>query len=129
MVPPGAALSPYPSSATPIGRKGGKSPFRRPKRSHLRRLLLEIRLPLAERGEAVHAGTMGEGALRRGRVLRLAAPGLLRRRLQGAAVREGELPRRAADLVDGVEMGGRFLVRLAAGEERDSRHGGGHAAL
>ena len=52
----------------------------------------------------------------------LAGPGLLRRRLQRAAVGEGELPGQAADPVHGVKMGGRLLVRLAAGQEGDARH-------
>src|SRR3954453_18984230 len=43
----------------------------------LGRLLLQILLPLAERGKAVHLGAMGEGALRGGDILSFALPGLL----------------------------------------------------
>src|SRR5215471_18827079 len=46
-----------------------------------------------------------------------------------AAVAEGDAPRQAADAVDGVEMGGCLLVRLAAREESDAGHGGGHAGF
>jgi nucleoid DNA-binding protein len=42
-------------------------------------------------------------------------------RLQGAAIGEGEPPGQAAGLVHGVEMCGRILMRLAAGQERDAR--------
>src|SRR6185312_8394338 len=94
-----------------------------------RRLLFQVRLPFAERGEAVHGGAMRESALRRGDVFLLAAPGLLRRRLQGASVGEGEFPWEAADLVHGVEMGGGLLVRLTAGKESDAWHRGRNAEL
>src|SRR5215204_7728470 len=70
------------------------------------RLLLEIVLPLAEGSEPVHLGAVRKGALGGGDVLGLAGPRLLRRRLQGAAVAEGELPREAAEAVHGVEMRG-----------------------
>src|SRR5262249_53500435 len=50
-------------------------------------------------------------------------------RLQGGAVAEGDVPRQAADAVDGVEVGGCLLVRLAAREESDARHGRGHAGF
>ena len=62
-------------------------------------------------------------------VLGLARPRLLRRCLQRAAVGEGEVPRQVADLVHRVEMRGRLLVGLAAGEERDARHRARHAVL
>src|SRR6266700_6769910 len=92
-----------------------------------RRLLLEVLLPLSKRGEPVHHGAMGEGALRSGDVLGFARPGLLRRRLQRAAIAEAEPPGQAAELVHGVEVGGRLFVRLVAGEEGDARHRGGVA--
>src|SRR3954454_22795513 len=66
----------------------------------------QILLPLAERGERVHAGAVGEGALRGGDVLGFAGPGLLRRGLQGAAVGERELPGQGPELVHGIEMRG-----------------------
>src|SRR5262249_38355167 len=90
---------------------------------------LQILLPLPARGEAVHHGAMGEGALGGRDVFAPAGPGLLRRGLQRAAVAEGDAPRQAADAVNGVEVGGCLLVRLAAGEERDAGDGGGTQAL
>src|SRR2546430_14121414 len=92
----------------------------------LRRFPLQILLPLPAWGEAVHHGAVGEGALGGRDVFAPAGPGLLRRRLQRAAVAEGEAPRQAADAVDGVEVSGCLLVRLAAGEESDAGDGGGH---
>src|SRR5688572_24315670 len=89
----------------------------------LRCLLLQILLPLALAGEAVHRGAMGEGTLGGGDVFALARPGLLRRRLQCAAIREGQFPRQSADLVHRVEVRGRLLVRLSAGQESDARNG------
>src|SRR5262249_20093583 len=78
------------------------------------RFLLQILLPLPARGEAVHHGAVDEGALGSRDVFAPAGPGLLRRRLQRAAVAEGDAPRQAADAVDGVEVGGCLFVRLAA---------------
>src|SRR6266700_566738 len=95
----------------------------------LSRFLFQILLPLAERRQAVHPGAMGKSALRGRDVLGFAAPGLLRSRLQGAAIREGEFPGQWSKLVHGVEMRGCVFVRLAAGEERDTRHRAGHAGL
>src|ERR1700680_4784832 len=69
-------------------------------------LFLQVMLPLPARGEPVHHGAVGEGALGRGDVLGLAGPGLLRRRLQGSAVTEGQSPGQAADTVHGIEMRG-----------------------
>ena len=74
-------------------------------------------------------GAVGERALGGGDVFALAAPRLLRRGLQRAAVGEGQLPRQAADLVHRVEMRGRVLVRLAAGEKGDARHRAGTQAF
>src|SRR2546428_6706736 len=93
----------------------------------LRCLLLQIVLPLAEAGETVHHGAVREGALRRRDVFALARPCLLRGGLQRAAVAEGEPPRAAANSVYRIEMGGRLLVRLTAGEEGDAGYGGGDA--
>ena len=90
---------------------------------------LEIGLPLAERRKPVHFGAMAERALRGGDVFRFARPSLLRRRLQRAAIGESQMPGQGAELVHGVEMRGRFLVRLAAGQERDAGHRGRHAGL
>src|ERR1044072_5210300 len=95
----------------------------------LSRLLFQVLLPLAEGRKPVHPGTVREGALRRRDVLGLAAPGLLRRRLQRAAIRGGELPGQRPELVHGVEVGGRLLVGLAAGEERDAGNRGRHGGL
>ena len=60
--------------------------------------LLHLLGPFAERRGAVHLGAVGEGALAGGDVLALAAPGLQRGRLQGAAVGERQLPRQRAQL-------------------------------
>src|ERR1700730_11534086 len=95
----------------------------------LSRFLLQILLPLAERREAVHPGPMGKSALRGRDVLGLAAPGLLRGGLQGAAIREGEFPGQRSKLVHRIEMRGCVFVRLAAGEEGDTRNRAGHAGL
>src|SRR3954451_8779894 len=75
----------------------------------LRRLLLQVLLPLPARRQAVHRSAVGEGALRGRDVLGLAGPGFLRRCLEGATVAEREAPRQVADLVHGVEVGGRLL--------------------
>src|SRR3954453_6248781 len=64
----------------------------------------QILLPLAEPREPVHAGAVRKGALRRRDILGLAGPCLLRRRLQGAAVGEGQLPGKRTELVHGIEM-------------------------
>src|SRR5262249_55209398 len=93
------------------------------------RFLRQVLLPLPARCEAVHLGALDEGALGGRDVFAPAGPSLLRRRLQRTAVAEGEPPRQAADAVHGVEVGGCLLVRLAAGEERDPGHGGGHAGF
>src|SRR5258707_1334652 len=93
------------------------------------RFLFQILLPLAERREAVHHGAMGKSALRGRHVFGLAAPGLLRRRLQGAAIQEGELPGQRSELVHRVEMRGCLFVRLAAGEEGDTGDSARHAGL
>ena len=85
----------------------------------------------------VRAGASGAVELRaaverllRGRdVLRLAAPRLERRRLQRAPVRERELPRVRAARVHRVQVRGRVLVGLAAGEEDDPRHRRRHVAV
>src|SRR5882672_8339032 len=95
----------------------------------LSRFLFQILLPLAERREAVHFGAMGKGALRRRGVLGFATPGLLRSRLQGAAIREGEFPGQRPKLVHRIEMRSGIFVRLAAGEEGDARNSAGHAGL
>src|SRR4029079_6245823 len=65
----------------------------------LRRLLLQILLPLAGRGEAVHYGAVHGGALRGGDIFALAGPRLLRRVLQRAAIAEGERPGQVTDPV------------------------------
>src|SRR5690606_2778085 len=83
---------------------------------------LQAVVPLALGGQGVHPRAVDEGALGGRDVLGLAAPGLLRRGLQGAAVGEGHLPGEAADLVHRVEVGGGLLVRLAAGEVGDARN-------
>jgi len=70
-----------------------------------------------------------KGTLRGGNVFGLARPRLLRRRLQGAAIREGELPRQIAEFVHCIEMRRRLFVGLATGEERDAGHRAGHTGL
>src|SRR3954452_7936769 len=77
----------------------------------LSRFLFQVLLPLAERGEAVHAGAMGKSALRGRDILGFAAPGLLRSRLQGAAIREGEFPGQRSKLVHRIEVRGCVFVR------------------
>ena len=72
---------------------------------------------------------MRERRLRGLHVRRLTLPRLERGLLQRAAVRERERPRAAAELVHDVQMLGRELVRLAAGQERDPRHRRRHGAL
>src|ERR1700730_17633579 len=59
-------------------------------------LLLQILFPLPARGQAVHHGAVGEGALGGGDVLGLAGPGLLRRCLERAAIAKCQSPRQAA---------------------------------
>ena len=49
--------------------------------------------------------------------------------LERTPIGESELPGQGAELVHGVEVGGRLLVRLAAGEERDPRDGSRHAGF
>ena len=93
----------------------------------LRRFAFQVGFPLAERGEAVHHGAVVEGALCCRDVFGFAGPGFLRRGLQRAAVGERDVPRQRAHLVDGVEMRGGVFVGLAARQERDTGHGGGHA--
>ena len=85
------------------------------------RRLLERLLPFADGRQRIHLRAVREGALGGRRVLGLAAPGLLWRGLQRAAVGEGEHPRIAADGVHGGEMRGRVLVRLTGRGEGDAR--------
>ena len=86
------------------------------------RPLLQLRFPLAECRETVHHGAMRESPLRRRDILALSSPRFLRCRLQGAAIRESEPPGQTAGLVHGVEVRGRILIRLAAGQERNARN-------
>jgi hypothetical protein len=72
-------------------------------------LALEVRLPLAEGGEAVHPRPVGKRALGGGHILVLAAPGFLWRCLQGTTIRESEMPGQVAVAVDGIEVRRRFL--------------------
>ena len=67
--------------------------------------------------------------LRRGNIFRFSLPGRLRRVLQRAAIREGQLPRQIADLVHCIEVGGCLLVALSARQESDARHCAGYAFL
>ena len=83
-----------------------------------------VQLPVA--GEAVHLGAVQERRLAGGGVRVVALPRVERRGLQRAAVRERHLPRVRAELVDRVEVGGRLLVALAAGQEHDAGHRRGH---
>lgn len=83
---------------------------------------------LADGGGSVGLGSLQELGLACLHVL--AAPRLQGRRLQSAAVAEGERPGLSAGraLVDGVQVHRRLLLGLAAGEEADAGHGGGHGA-
>ncbi len=85
--------------------------------------------PLTARGESVHARAMSEGGLSGGDIFFLAAPDIERRGLQSASIREGEFPRRVADLVDRIEVSGGVLIGLSARQERDRRHAGGDASF
>ncbi len=71
---------------------------------------------------AVEPRAMHVRSLRRRDVLRLAGPRLERGRLERAAVRERQLPRMRPERVHRVQVRGRVLVGLAAGEEHDPRH-------
>ena len=62
-------------------------------------------------------------------IFRFAFPGRLRCVLKRATVRERQLPGQIADLVHGVEMGGRLFVALSAGQEGDPGYGSRHAQL
>src|SRR5438874_13582997 len=92
-------------------------------------LFFEVAIPLAFRGEAVHARAMVKRLLRRADVRRLAAPGLQRRVLQRAAVAEGERPGERTHAIHRVEVRGRVLVGLPAREEHDAGKRGGDGAL
>src|SRR5437016_5345128 len=94
-----------------------------------RSFFFQVRIPLADSGEAVHARTMCERTLCQSEIGGLAVPRLLWRRLQGAAVGESEPPGNVEALVDGVQMCGRVFVRLSAGKKSDSRHRRRHAGL
>src|SRR5258708_15313084 len=72
---------------------------------------------------------MREGPLSRGDVFGLAFPRRLRRVLKRTTVGEGKVPRQISDFVHGVEVGGRLLVALSAGEESDARHRAWYAIL
>ena len=76
--------------------------------------------PFARRRSSSRGGSRPAGAA--STFSGLAAPGLQRRRLQRAAVRERELPRVRPARVHRVQVRGRVLVGLAAGEEDDPRH-------
>src|SRR5204863_433242 len=78
---------------------------------------------------AVHLRAVVVRPLRRFDVLLLAAPCLERRRLQRTAVRERQLPRMRPHRVHRVEVRGRVLVRLSAGQEHDPGHGAGDVTL
>src|SRR5262245_31803960 len=91
--------------------------------------LLQILLPLPARGEAVHHGAVDEGALGGRDVFAPAGPGLLRRRLQRAAVAESEPPRQAADAGNGVAVGGGLVCRRDPGTARGAGGGGGRAGM
>ena len=59
----------------------------------LRRLFLQILLPLSERGETVHGCTVSESALGCGNILALAGPRFLRGGLERAPIAESKPPR------------------------------------
>ena len=77
----------------------------------------------APAGGAVQRCPVEIGSLRRRDARGLARPGLERRRLERPPVGERELPRMGAALHHRVQVGGRVLVALAAGEEHDPRNG------
>ena len=105
-------------------------------RLHRRRVTVNVRARALELGRvaagaggAVAPGAVVERLLARGDPAWVALPGLERRRLQRAAVGEAELPRvRLRHGVHGVQVRGGHLVALAAGEEHDAGHRGGHGA-
>merc|ERR1711924_558383 len=91
---------------------------------------LRAGLVLALGGLRVGLRAREELVLRRLVLVLLAAPDLDARRLERARVREGEGEGAlAVELVDLVEVDGRVLLRDAAREERDARHGGRQAAV
>src|SRR3954463_8612267 len=101
-----------PPQSGSLGAFVNAQPYKRVKA--LRRLLLKVLFPLPARGQAVHGSAVRECALRGGDIPALTRPSLLPRCLQRPTVAEREAPRQVADLVHGVEVGGRLLVRLSA---------------
>ena len=75
---------------------------------------------------AVEPGPLQERRLASAATVVGALPCVQRRRLQRAAVGERQLPRVRAPAVHRVEVRGRVLVALPAGQEHDPGHGGGH---
>src|SRR6185312_15717341 len=93
-----------------------------------RSLLFLGAVPLPFRGEAVHAGAVVEGLLRRWHVARLPAPCLQRHGLQRAAVAERERPRRAR-AIHRVQVRGGVFVALPARQEHHAGQRRGDGAL
>ena len=100
------------------GSSGEEQIARRRALGRLRRSF-ELGRPAPVPSEAVHARTVEEGPLSRRDILDGAGPGVLRRRLKSAAIRERELPWLWTEPIDRVEMFRRQLVRLSAGKEDD----------
>lgn len=82
-------------------------------------------------GDSVtYLGTLHEFLLASLHILVLAAPSPQHRGLESTPVAEGEGPGLLGHhtLVDGVQVHGGLLLRLAAGEEGDAGHGSRHGA-
>src|SRR5690606_7248675 len=71
---------------------------------------IEIRPPLALRGQRIHAGAMGKGALRRRHVLRASLPEDEGGVLQRPAIGEGQAPGQVVDPVHGRKVRRSFFV-------------------
>lgn len=71
--------------------------------------------------KSLYLGPLEELGLCEGHILGLAAPRAQHGGLQGASVAEGQCPRLAANvLVDGVQIDGGILLRLASRQEGDT---------
>ena len=90
-----------------------------------RSLSLHFLIVLTLGGQRVHLGPVHEHLLGELHVLGLSLPRLKHRSLQRPSVGKAQLPRLALlHVVDGVQVVGGGDLRLAPGQEHDSRHGG-----
>src|SRR5208283_243806 len=92
-----------------------------PSASRSRDQLLLLFRPLAPLSERVHLGAVRERRLRGLHVFGSSCPALQRRRLQGAAIAEGQAPR-SPNMIYGVEICGGRHICLSAGKEGDARN-------